>query len=146
MRTISKACDSFDAAATDPCQSACQQLIRQHYDACGASADAMVQAAFASWAPLVALCRGQSDAGPAREEIVAQCAAAQTNILGQLSAACCTDSLCAAMPKTCPRVCSSLLMPFYHDCAQQMMAQNPELLARLTSLASICADGSGGGH
>ena len=79
---------------------------------------------------------------------MAQCAAAQAKILGQLSTACCTDSLCAAMPKTCPRVCSSLLLPFYHDCAQQMMAQSPELLARLTSLASICAApaGKGGGH
>ena len=103
-----QACQSFDSAAAEPCKSTCLKLIRQHADGCGAFTDPMTRGAVASWGPLLALCRGQSDPDGSGG-IVAQCAAAQTKILGQLSTACCTDSLCAAMPKTCPRVCPGLL-------------------------------------
>ena len=61
IQAISKACQSFDSAAVDPCQSTCFKLIRQHADGCGTFTDPMTQGAVASWGPLLALCQGQSD-------------------------------------------------------------------------------------
>merc|ERR1711865_1086754 len=90
-----------------------------------------------SWGPLVSVC--SEETGKKGHDVVTQCAAVEQRITAQLSEVCSTSvhdpaprTDPDAMPTKCSHQCASVLMPFYHDCASELMASSPELLARCT--------------
>merc|ERR1712086_29151 len=135
------------------CTSPCVSNIVDHFEACSHSTDPRVQSMFSSnnWGPLVSICReslDQTSTGTGND-IATQCANIELSMTRQLTEVCCSDALCAAAPTSCSRQCSSVLMPFYHDCASEIMTSNAALFARLTGLVSICSHepaAPGGGH
>jgi hypothetical protein len=149
LQKILTDCEDVQGAgsASNMCQTPCVQTITAHYDACKISQDPAVTRMFSagSWGPLISVCNEQTkdEMNDPEADIVTQCSEIQADITKQLSSLCCTDPLCAAMPTKCKHQCSSVLLPFYHDCASELMASSPELMARLTGLASICANGEG---
>jgi hypothetical protein len=144
---------SYSDAMTRPgnvCNTPCVQTISAHYDACAASEEPEVVALFSeqSWGPLVSVCSEETGKG---HDIVTQCAAVEQQITAQLAEVCSGPGLAGmtdimgedGMPMKCSHQCASVLMPFYHDCASELMASSPALLARLTGLAAVCVDQSG---
>ena len=61
----------------------------------------------------------------------------------QLSTLCCRDSLCSTMPSSCTAECTDALIPYFRDCAGELLVHSPALMGRLTELANAC---SAGGH
>jgi hypothetical protein len=148
---IVRDCSDSDAMARpgNVCNTPCVQTISAHYDACATSKEPEVVALFSeqSWGPLVSVC---SEKTGKSSDVITQCAAVEQRITAQLSEVCSASVYDPAprtdpdvMPTKCSHQCASVLMPFYHDCASELMASSPELLARLTGLAAICSNQPG---
>jgi hypothetical protein len=149
MTQIATACTSLSNPGGDAeqlCGTPCVQTITAHYDACSTSTDPRVISEFAAdnWKPLVDLCRSMHDtSGVVDSEINAQCALIESTMSAHLSELCCTDSFCSTMPTDCSAECTDALIPYFRDCASELMTNNPALMDRLTQLANSC---SSSGH
>lgn len=149
MARIAAACTSLSnpgGSAQTLCATPCVQTVAAHYDACSASTDPAVTSAFSAdnWKPLVDLCHSMHDTSAVVDsEINAQCSLIESTMSQQLADLCCRDAFCSTMPTDCSAECTDALIPYFRDCASQLMADNPSLMGRLTQLANAC---SAGGH
>ena len=130
------------------CATQCLRTVSAHYDACSASTDPETVAKFSaqSWKPLVDACHnldGTSSAAGQATEVTSQCLRIQNAMTTQLSTLCCRDSLCSTMPSSCTAECTDALIPYFRDCAAELLVHSPALMGRLTELANAC---SAGGH
>ena len=136
-----------DASAL--CATPCVQTVTAHYDACSISTDPHVTAEFSTdnWKPLVDLCNSLTDTHTVVDsEINAQCVLIETTMATQLSTLCCADAFCSSMPTDCSAECTDALIPYFRDCASELMTNNPSLMGRLTQLANACSAKSDGGR
>lgn len=147
MAQIAAACTSLSnpgGNAETLCATPCVQMVAAHYDACSSSTDPAVTSAFSAdnWKPLVDLCHSMQDtSGVVDSEINAQCSLIESTMSQQLSELCCRDAFCSTMPTDCSAECTDALIPYFRDCASQLMTDNPSLMARLTQLANACSEG-----
>ena len=118
------------------CNTQCMQIMSLHFAACAKSTDSHVSEVFSAdnWRPLVDLCGEDTGA----TDIASQCANIQGHVVPQIASACCEDSLCAQPRTTCSEQCSLILLPYFRDCGSQLLASDPMLMGRITSLTSIC--------
>ena len=86
---------------------------------------------------------GTSSAAGQATEVTSQCLRIQNAMTTQLSTLCCRDSLCSTMPSSCTAECTDALIPYFRDCAAELLVHSPALMGRLTELANAC---SAGGH
>jgi hypothetical protein len=138
--------DSCSTLATDTqgnqaalCASSCLQTVSANFDVCAGSTDPRVTALFSAdnWRPLINLCDSTDSA------IGTQCNHIQAGMTAHIASACCVDSMCAATPTSCRAECSGVLLPYFRSCGSSLLISDAALMARLTTLANLCA---GGGH
>ena len=153
MEQITTACKSFShlgATSEAMCATPCVETVVAHYDACRASTDPRVVTEFSanSWRTVVETCQSLHDSsGVVGNEIAAQCALIQEPMSAQLNSLCCGGADCSTTPAFCPTACSDSLLPYFRDCASQLVTDDPPLFARLTQLATTCTRQNGrGGH
>ena len=68
-----------------------------------------------------------------------ECGNIQQAMATTLSRLCCTDADCSAVPSTCSPGCADALMPYFRDCAAELMTSDQFLMGQLTSLARVCS-------
>ena len=104
-----------------------------------------------NWEPLISMC--SSILGPAAppppppgppavagpSSLGSECGNIQQAMDLTLSRLCCTDAACSEVPSTCSPGCADALMPYFRDCAAELMTSDQFLMGQLTSLARVCS-------